>query len=123
MQVDQYCTPNSSHSRYNKNNVNKNDDDLFYKGTKIKNLHFLLLDHPESCATEQADACEVFNSVCMILSFDSDGDGKVDLLMNELCQWNRLQTEEGYKVCNAACKPSNCCSNDIDMCTLTNPDT
>uniref|UniRef100_A0A7S4TAS9 Uncharacterized protein n=1 Tax=Ditylum brightwellii TaxID=49249 RepID=A0A7S4TAS9_9STRA len=90
-------------------------------------------DHPESCATEQADACEAFDSVCTILSFDYDGDGKVDvlehvhvppadLLINELCQWDRLQTEEGYKVCEAACKPGNCCSDDIDTCTVTNPD-
>eukprot|EP00957_Ditylum_brightwellii_P056391 4274717-Ditylum_brightwellii.AAC.1 len=45
-----------------------------------------------------------------------------DLLINELYQWDRLQTEEGYKVCEAACKPDNCCTEDIDTCSVTNHD-
>ena len=90
-QIDQYCAPLSSRSSYNKNNDNNKGDDVFSIERKLKNLHLLLLDHPESCATEQKDACEVSNSVCMILSFDYNGDGIVDVLINELCQWDRLQ--------------------------------
>ena len=60
--------------------------------------------------------------MCTILSFDYDGDGKVDVLIDKLCQWDRLQMEEGSKVCKAACKPSNCCLDNTDTCTMTNPD-
>ena len=67
--IDQYRASLSSHSSYNKNNDNNKDDDVFSIGRILKNLHLLLLDHPESCATEHADACEAFDSVCTILSF------------------------------------------------------
>eukprot|EP00957_Ditylum_brightwellii_P029528 2231058-Ditylum_brightwellii.AAC.1 len=45
-----------------------------------------------------------------------------DLLINELWHWDRLQMEEGYKVCEAECKPGNCCLDNIDTCTVTNTD-
>jgi hypothetical protein len=70
-QIDQYCAPLSSRSSYNKNDDINKDDDVFSIGRILKNLHLLLLDHPEGCTTEHSNACEAFESVCRILFFIS----------------------------------------------------
>eukprot|EP00957_Ditylum_brightwellii_P043375 3288685-Ditylum_brightwellii.AAC.1 len=79
-QIDQYRAPLSSRSSYNKNEDNNEDDDVFSIGRILKNLHLLLLNHPESCTTEHADACEAFDSMCTILSF-------VPLTMMVMAKW------------------------------------
>ena len=74
-QIDQYRAPLSSRSSYNKNDDNDKDDDVFSIERILKNLHLLLLDHPESCATEQKDACEraVARKVVTVMAFLFNG--------------------------------------------------
>uniref|UniRef100_A0A7S1ZEL4 Uncharacterized protein n=1 Tax=Ditylum brightwellii TaxID=49249 RepID=A0A7S1ZEL4_9STRA len=89
--------------------------------------------HRKSCAESQADACEVFTTFCAILAFDHDGDGKVEIQekvtvvaadpeIDVKCQWDRIASVDGYKACRDACKPGNCCLDEIETCRVTNPE-